>query len=150
MKKDLDTLDKRISIVRHFIEQFYNKTLFTDGKSVQADLSSSVIKALFAFTDPEHAYRVGELQKQAGVKRSTITDIIDRLERDGIAERISDTNDRRVIRVRLTKRGRELKTAFLRHRRSEFRYLFSRLQEEETDRLLFHLDEACRILNKIN
>ncbi len=150
MKKNIDTLDKRISIVRDFIEQFYNKTLFKNGKRVQADLSSSVIKALFAFTNPEKSYRVGELQKQAGVKRSTITDIIDRLERDGIAERIYDTEDRRVIKVRLTKKGRQLKRAFSQHRRSEFQHLFDQLREEETDRLLYHLEEACQILNKIN
>ena len=39
---------------------------------------------------------------------STVTGIVDRMVRDGWVERVNDEHDRRVIRVRLTARGRDL------------------------------------------
>ncbi len=49
---------------------------------------------------------MGELGERLGVAGSTITDLVDRMERAGLAERVRDETDRRVIRVRMTSGGR--------------------------------------------
>ncbi len=101
--KKADTLDTQLLIVRDFIDEFYNKTVFQQGSSSSAsDLTPTVIKSLYAFADANKAYPIGELGRNARVKSSTITDMVDRLERDGIAERFKEDGDRRVIKVRLT------------------------------------------------
>ncbi|QRK08858.1 MarR family transcriptional regulator [Archangium violaceum] len=50
---------------------------------------------------------MGELARRVGVTEKTITGIVDRLEREGYAQRERDALDRRVVHVRLTPRGRE-------------------------------------------
>jgi DNA-binding MarR family transcriptional regulator len=50
---------------------------------------------------------MGELARRVGVTEKTITGIVDRLEREGYAQRERDPSDRRVVHVRLTPRGRE-------------------------------------------
>ena len=104
---------------------------------------------LFAFNEKEREYPIGELGKNAGVKKSTITDMVDRLEKDGIAERVRDDGDRRVVRMRLTAKGREIRKEFIKKRREEIQNIFSKLKEAETRLLIEHLSKACKILKKI-
>lgn len=51
---------------------------------------------------------VGELSQYLSVSRQNLTGILGRLERDGTVERISDTDDRRLKRARLTPKGERL------------------------------------------
>lgn len=50
---------------------------------------------------------MGELARRVGVTEKTITGIVDRLEREGYAQRERDPADRRVVHARLTPRGKE-------------------------------------------
>ena len=147
--KRLDTLDAKMSVIKDFIAAFYDETLFRNGKKMAADLSPSFIKSLFAFADEDKSYPIGELGENARVKSSTMTDMVDRLERDGIAERIRDNGDRRVVKVRLTTKGKKIRREFSKRRREEFQTLFSQLKEEDTLHLIYHLEEASKILRKI-
>lgn len=147
--KKTDSIDEQMRVVRDFIDEFYNKTVFKNGRGTDADLTPTVIKALFSFTDDSEAYPIGALGKNARVKSSTITDMVDRLERDGLAERVRDSSDRRVVNVRLTDKGKKVKSEFTNKRRAEFQSIFSKLQEKETQRLVHHLNEAYKLLKKI-
>jgi DNA-binding MarR family transcriptional regulator len=51
--------------------------------------------------------RMGELSKRMMVSNGNITGITDQLEREGLVERITDTQDRRSFSVRLTALGHE-------------------------------------------
>lgn len=58
------------------------------------------------------------LAEQAGVTRATVTGLLDGLEREGLIERHADANDRRALRIRLTRKGRRVaKIVFERHGR---------------------------------
>ncbi|GIG85885.1 MarR family winged helix-turn-helix transcriptional regulator [Plantactinospora endophytica] len=59
------------------------------------------------------AHRVSDLAVAEGVTQPGMTQLVSRLERDGLAERRSDPADRRVVAVAITPAGREL----VRHRR---------------------------------
>jgi len=50
---------------------------------------------------------MGELAQRIGVTEKTITGIVDRLERSGHAARERDDADRRVVRVKLSRKGQE-------------------------------------------
>ncbi|MEO3923049.1 MarR family transcriptional regulator [Micromonosporaceae bacterium B7E4] len=54
------------------------------------------------------AQRVSELTAAEGVTQPGMTQLITRLERDGLAERRSDPADRRVVVVAITPAGRDL------------------------------------------
>jgi len=49
-----------------------------------------------------------ELAEAAGVTRATMTGLIDTLERDGLVKREADPDDRRMMPVKLTPKGRKL------------------------------------------
>ena len=53
----------------------------------------------------EDGQRVVELGRRAGLEPSTMTGLLDRMERDGLVTRSPDPTDRRVLRVRLTTEG---------------------------------------------
>lgn len=51
---------------------------------------------------------MGELAQRIGVTEKTITGVVDRLEREGYVQRVREEGDRRMIKVELTERGREV------------------------------------------
>lgn len=146
----MDTLDYQMLVVKDFMDELYSKTLFKNGGETGSELSPSFIKAIFAFTEENGEYPIGELGKNARVKSSTMTDMADRLEKEGFAERVRDDGDRRVVKVRLTAKGKKIRKEFVKRRRAEFEVLFSQLKEKESRQLIEHLNEACKILKKIN
>jgi len=50
-----------------------------------------------------------ELGEELSLKTSTVTTLIDRMERDGLVCRIRNKEDRRVVNIWLTEKGKELK-----------------------------------------
>ena len=149
LRTRMGALDTRMFVVKDFIDEFYNKTLFQSGKVVNPDLTPSEIKSIFAFEEEDKEYPIGKLGKNAQVKRSAITNMIDCLEKEGIAERVRDGEDRRVVKVRLTGKGRKIRREFIQRRRKEVEKIFSKLSEKDKDSLLHHLEEAYHILQKI-
>jgi DNA-binding MarR family transcriptional regulator len=71
-----------------------------------------------------------ELGEDLGLTLGTVTGIVDRLARAGLAERFSDEKDRRIVRARLTPRGEELMGQIHRER---VEWLSRQLQEMEED-----------------
>ena len=55
---------------------------------------------------------ITELGEKLFLKASTITSLIDRMERDGLVQRQRDEEDRRVVKIYLTTRARNLKGKF--------------------------------------
>ncbi len=147
--KKADTLHADMLVVKDFIDEFYSKTLFQEEANLGSELTASQVRTLFAFKDENKAYPVGELRENARVKRSTITVMVDRLERDGLAERIRDKKDRRVVKVQLTANGKKIRREFYQKRRKEMGVVFAKLQENEKQELLDCLQRARQLLLKI-
>ncbi|GAB6179204.1 hypothetical protein JCM14036_05230 [Desulfotomaculum defluvii] len=55
---------------------------------------------------------ITELSDKLFLKASTITSLIDRMERDGLVHRERNQDDRRVVRVYLTNKAKELKEQY--------------------------------------
>ncbi|MBL0387146.1 MarR family transcriptional regulator [Tumebacillus sp. ITR2] len=51
---------------------------------------------------------IGELSSKLYLAYSTTTDLVDRMERNDLVERVRDKNDRRVVRLHMKERGRDL------------------------------------------
>jgi MarR family transcriptional regulator, organic hydroperoxide resistance regulator len=51
---------------------------------------------------------LSELSDKIRAQNSTVTGIIDRMEREGLALRVRSTEDRRVVRIHLTEKGAKL------------------------------------------
>jgi DNA-binding MarR family transcriptional regulator len=86
-------------------------------------------------TDPS-GETMGRLSERLGVGHSALTQAADRLIHNGLAERMADAHDRRVVRLRLTEKGTEWVTARRNRRRARLAQLFTLLSEEEQQNLI--------------
>lgn len=73
----------------------------------ELDLSAPQVHAILALGHAG-ALTMGDLARRLAVTEKTVTGMVDRLARDGLAERARHDADRRVIHVALTPRGAAL------------------------------------------
>jgi DNA-binding MarR family transcriptional regulator len=141
-----DKINNYFTTLRNF-SRLFMKSVVDEGKSIKSDLRLSQIKAIAAFRDT-NSLSMKELANNIGVNLPTMTMMIDRLIKDGIAERDRDESDRRKVIVCLTTQGKKLKAKFLAQRRKTAQIIFSDLNNQDKQELLQYLEGACRILEK--
>lgn len=87
--------------------------LYTESRRITKELARraqltgpqlTVVKLLEALGD----LSLSELSERIRAQNSTVTGIIDRMEREELVARERSTEDRRVVKIRLTEKGREL------------------------------------------
>ena len=86
--------------------------------------------------------KVIELSKKAGLEPSTMTGLLDRMERDELVERTTDLTDRRVLRIHLTKTGRRVRDPVLKAVERVITEIFADIPQEDisqTKNLLRHV-----------
>ena len=93
--------------------------------------------------DPEEEVSPSSLAEKIGVRRATMTGLLDRLERDDMIERLAHHRDRRKIGVRLTSNGRQVLAAMLPDYYRSIAKIMTNLSEKE--RL-----ELMSLLGKVN
>jgi DNA-binding MarR family transcriptional regulator len=74
-------------------------------------LSSPKFAVLSILVEAGMALTLSELAAKSSCVRSNMTQLIDRLESDGLVRRIDDPHDRRSVRAELTPLGRERQAA---------------------------------------
>jgi DNA-binding MarR family transcriptional regulator len=70
-------------------------------------LSMAKYGVLAQLAETDDALPLSELAEMQSCVRSNITQLVDRLEREGLVRRIDDHEDRRVVRAELTPAGEE-------------------------------------------
>jgi DNA-binding MarR family transcriptional regulator len=76
-----------------------------------AGLSSAKYQALEALVQAHEPLTLGELAGRLKCVRSNITQLVDRLEADGLVRRVDDRADRRTVRAVVTELGAERQAA---------------------------------------
>ncbi len=79
----------------------------------------------------EDGLKVVELGHKVRLEPSSMTGLIDRMERDELLYRASDTDDRRIHRIFLTDHGRNIKKPVLNVLNNTFSGLFDGINEKE-------------------
>jgi len=109
----------------------------------ESHFSSSQIHALISCgTDGQ--LTMGELARRTCITEKTITGIVDRLERDGLVQRLRDPSDRRVIRVALTDKGTEQFKVFEQTMQRRFAGFLSLLEEADRRALYDILEKVLK------
>jgi len=142
-------VEEHMTEIRNVFVQIFNKMVRGDKKFTDLPFSPSQMKALSAFHEDKQ-YTMGELSKNALVKMPSMTEMVDRLESDGIMKRIRNTEDRRVVNVYLTERGKKIHTKMVGRRREELSNLFGHLSGRDQDDLLAALRKVSNILKKLS
>ncbi|MEA2460596.1 MAG: hypothetical protein QOH90_773 [Actinomycetota bacterium] len=84
----------------------------------------------------EEALRIGTLADKLGLATSSVTRLVDRLERMGLAKRSFSDTDRRVVTVKLTSMGKRIEAAAARRRLDYFIDILSSLAPNDRDELV--------------
>ncbi len=84
---------------------------------------------------------MGELCEKLLLACSTATDLIDRMEKNGYLERRRDEDDRRVIRLSITEKGKNVISQVIMARRKYVKSILSQLTLDEIDQLVQSLEK---------
>lgn len=87
---------------------------------------------------------IGELSTKMYLACSTTTDLVDRMEKNELVERVKDKNDRRVVRIHLLDKGRTIIEEVIKKRQD---YLENTLADFSPDQVDF-LEKSLHVLHE--
>ena len=124
----------RIAQAGHLVDGRLDTTLESHGLSV------AKIGLLRHLAEAEGPITLGQLAERLACVKSNVTQLVDRLEADGLARRTPDPDDRRSIRAVITDKGRQMFEAGLRAQQEAERRLARSLTSDEQTQLSALLD----------
>lgn len=89
--------------------------------------------------------KVSDISEKMGLSDSTVSGILDRLEQKGIIERKRNKDDRRVVKIYLSRGSQEICQEFHRKREEYFAHLLKELSEQEINDII----KCLEILNRV-
>ena len=78
---------------------------------------------------------IGELSNKMFLAFSTTTDLVDRMEKNELVQRVKDPNDRRVVRIHLLEEGKRLIDEVIKKRQAYLQEVLSEYTTEEMEEL---------------
>lgn len=91
--------------------------------------------------------KISDLSQRLNLSNSTISGIVDRLEKQGLVERIRSKEDRRVVHVNITPEFKKTAEEKFKEVEKEIETKMSKASEEELDRILEGLDTLKKMLD---
>jgi DNA-binding MarR family transcriptional regulator len=76
---------------------------------------------------------IGELSARMYLACSTVTDLLDRMERNELVKRVKDENDRRIVRITVLQKGHDLIKLVMENRINYVESILSELDESVID-----------------
>ncbi|MCX5894407.1 MAG: MarR family transcriptional regulator [Proteobacteria bacterium] len=149
-----DRIDRINEIEQHLVEfrnlftQLFKKMVKRSSKTVGIPFNPSQMRALSAFHE-DREYRMGELSKNANVTMPFMTEMVDGLVQAELLDRLRDTEDRRVVKVKLSEKGKKIHKQFVKIRANEMSSIFAKLDNKDQAALLQALRKMSAILKKI-
>jgi DNA-binding MarR family transcriptional regulator len=87
---------------------------------------------------------IGELSNKMYLACSTITDLVDRMERNGLVARVKDKHDRRVVRIHLLEKGERIIEEVIAKRQHDLAQMLQNFSDEE----IIFLEKCLRKLHQ--
>jgi|SRR5439155_16443259 len=106
-----------------------------EAKLTEIGLSLAKLAALRRLTEAGGSLPLGQLAERLSCVKSNVTQLVDRLEADGLVSRAADSTDRRSRLAVLTDAGRRACVRGLEIQDAAEHELFGALTAEETDQL---------------
>ncbi|MCD8502047.1 MAG: MarR family transcriptional regulator [Bacillaceae bacterium] len=93
---------------------------------------------------------IGDLSTRMHLACSTTTDLVDRMEKNELVERVKDTNDRRVVRIHLLDKGSTIICEVIKKRQDYLSEVLKHLSTTEVDLLESNLAHLYREMKREN
>lgn len=120
----------------------------TIARAIPGEASPEVVRQAFdvdvstpelfvlSYLPPQREPNMSEIGRALSIDSSTLTRLVDKLVDKSLVERRSDPQDRRVVRVRLTERGKEIIRRVEKEKKRRIVSILRRLSNEEAENLL--------------
>jgi len=117
------------------------------GRDILVDfgITTPQFNALLVLRDNPNI-TMGDLCEKLFLACSTATDLIDRMEKNGLLERSRDKQDRRVIRLSISEKGRSVISEVIEARRRYVASILEKLTPEEIEQLGNSLDKLHSLM----
>ena len=111
---------------------------------MELEMTMAQVKALFTISQGE-AVPVSRIAEYLGVGKPTASHLVDRIVRQGLADRSESPTDRRVTLVRLTAKGEDLVRRLYQGGEEQYRLWVRQLTDNERKNLLGGLQALARV-----
>lgn len=142
-EKTINNTEKDLRLISGIIKRNGRKIL------KNYPITSPQFIALQWVTDREKL-TIGELSNKIGLAFSTTTDLVDRMEKNGLVERIRDTEDRRVVRIVPLDKGKSVIKEVISKRQEYLGEVMSNLSDDEKDTISKSLNLLLLEMRKLN
>ena len=146
--KDLVEIEMRMLEVKNLFSGISTEMVKSSVGIMGFAVNMSQLKAMTAFSE-DSLLSMGELCKMANIKMPSMTEVVDRFEKEGILERIRNNEDRRVVKVKMTAKGKKMHKEVLKRRANELTKMFGVLTTEDRTKLVDSLKNVSEILIKV-
>ena len=146
--KDLVEIEMRMLEVKNLFSGISTEMVKSSVGIMGFAVNMSQLKAMTAFSE-DSLLSMGELCKMANIKMPSMTEVVDRFEKEGILERIRNNEDRRVVKVKMTAKGKKMHKEVLKRRADELTKMFGVLTTEDRTKLVDSLKNVSEILIKV-
>ncbi|NBI05807.1 MarR family winged helix-turn-helix transcriptional regulator [Senegalia massiliensis] len=89
---------------------------------------------------------IGELSNEMSLACSTITDLVDRMERNDLVSRFKDENDRRIVRIKVKNKGNKVVEDVLNRRKDYLSKILEDFSVEEKEILARNLMKLYNVM----
>lgn len=140
MNEAVNILHTYLRVTQHLSQQF--RTYFGQ---FSLTFPQAMVLTVLGETGP---IPISQLAEKTGSANSTISGIVDRLEKLGLVRRTRSEEDRRVIRVEITEEYRQMRTKALGSVNDYFSTLISSISQQEREEILRALTTLDRVLTE--
>ena len=124
------------------IVQFRKKMVSLKNSGYSSEDHEFLFRIFALLSQNQEPVTMSELSSTLNVPMSTATRIVGGLVKNDMAERVNDSNDRRIVRVEMSKNGRELYEMGMAYNKQRIAKLLKDFTAEEQEQLL-------KLMNKL-
>jgi DNA-binding MarR family transcriptional regulator len=124
------------------VVQFKKKMASLKNAGYSSEDHEFLFRIFALLSQNQEPITMSELSSTLNVPMSTATRIVDGLVKNDMAERVNDSNDRRIVRVGMSKNGRELYEMGMAYNKQRIAKLLKDFTAEEQEQLL-------KLMNKL-
>ncbi|MFO8072020.1 MAG: MarR family transcriptional regulator [Polyangia bacterium] len=147
MQASTDNVMDMVDQVEEIAQDLMRRLDLLSGSKVQEDISYGQYKVLSVIHN-HGPISVGNLGRQVGSAQSTTSEMVARLTKSGLVNKVRGPYDGRVVMVELTDQGRQLMRRRRKRVRESYQSLFDKLSVSEKQGFIDSIKTLSELLGK--
>ncbi|MDK2805636.1 MAG: hypothetical protein PWQ94_800 [Thermoanaerobacterium sp.] len=144
-EQNLNEFNERIDVLKtlKFIMNMIHKSMEDEFRELNITGPQGMIIGILM----RHGkMKISELSEKMGLTSSTVSGIIDRLEKQGMVKRVRSSDDRRVVYVNIDEEFKKKSKEVFKKIEDKFRDMMNKATEEEHDEIVKGLNTLKRLI----